>query len=173
MKITNSKTAYSSQIFTIRDVSVETPKGIKTFQVLDKSDSVVIFAINEKKEVYFVREFFTALGSYGLALPGGKLDIGRAPEETARKELQEEVGYDTNHIMPLGVVTISPGYITQKTHLFLAQELTPKKLVGDEPEELEVVPVPLDDIQAKIQSGEIHEARDITAYFLAKKKLDN
>lgn len=171
MKITGSKTAYSSPIFTIKDIYVETLAGPKTFQVLDKSDSVVIFAINEKKEVYFVREFFTAHGSYGLALPGGKLDIGHTPEETARKELQEEVGFDANRITSLGVVTISPGYITQKTHLFLAQGLTPKKLIGDEPEELEVVFVPFDDIEAKIKNGEIHEARDITAYFLAKKKI--
>lgn len=171
MKITGSKTAYSSPIFLIRDINVETLAGPKTFQVLDKSDSVVIFAINDKKEVYFVREFFTALGTYGLALPGGKLDIGFTPKETARKELQEEIGFDANRFTSLGVVTISPGYITQKTHLFLAQELSPKKLIGDEPEELEVVTVLFDDIEAKIQSGEIHEARDITAYFLAKKKI--
>jgi len=171
MKITSSKTVYSSSIFTIKDISVDTVVGPKIFQVLDKSDSVVIFAINDKREVLFVREFFTALGAYGLALPGGKLDTGHTPEDVARKELQEEVGFDADRITPLGVVTISPGYITQKTHLFLAQELTPKKLVGDEPEELEVVPVPFDDIEAKIQSGEIHEARDIATYFLAKKKL--
>ncbi len=171
MKITGSKIAYSSPIFTIKDIYVETLAGPKTFQVLDKSDSVVIFAINNKKEVYFVREFFTALGTYGLALPGGRLDTGDTPEDTARKELQEEVGFDANRITPLGVVTISPGYITQKTHLFLAQDLTPKKLVGDEPEELEVVSVPFDDIEAKIHSGEIHEARDITAYFIAKKRF--
>lgn len=173
MKITGSKTAYSSPIFLIKDIYVETLVGPKTFQVLDKSDSVVIFAINDKREVYFVREFFTAPGAYGLALPGGKLDTGHTPEDTARKELQEEIGFDANRITSLGVVSISPGYITQKTHLFLAQELTPKKLIGDEPEELEVVPVSFDDIETKIQSGEIHEARDISAYFLAKKKLDN
>ncbi|MNL83263.1 ADP compounds hydrolase NudE [compost metagenome] len=49
----------------------------------------------------------------------------------------------------------------------LAEDLEPSTALGDEPEPLEVIRVPLALVPALVASGELHEARAISALFMA------
>jgi len=57
------------------------------------------------------------------------------------------------------------------TNIILAEGLYPEKLVGDEPEELEVVPWKLDDLGRLFAQGECTEARSIAALYLIRDYL--
>src|SRR3546814_7283710 len=56
----------------------------------------------------------------------------------------EEAGYGANSVQVLRSLTLAPTYMSHQTHLVLARDLYPKRLPGDEPAELAVVPWKLD-----------------------------
>jgi ADP-ribose diphosphatase len=57
--------------------------------------------------------------------------------------------------------------------IVIAQGLYKEKLEGDEPEELEVIPWKLDNIQGLLATGECTEARSIAALYMTKDYLAN
>lgn len=54
----------------------------------------------------------------------------------------------------------------------LAEGLTPAPLPGDEPEPLEVIHWPLDDLDGLLARDDLTEARSIAALFLARARMD-
>jgi len=171
IKRIGEKEIFKTKFFTIKDVELETSKGRATYQIMEKRDTALIVPINEKNEVFFVKEFFAASDEYNLSLPKGRIDEEYDALETANKELQEEIGFKANKLEKLVIFTMSPGYLTQKTHVFLARELVKSKLQGDELEDLEVVKYPLDRFEELIIERQLKEARSIAALFLARKAL--
>ena len=172
IKRISEKEIFKNRIFTIKELELELESGKKIYrQILDKGDSSLIVPLNNQKELILIKEYFPAIDECQLGLPKGRIDPGLDAMETANKELQEEIGFRANKLDELGVLTMSPGYITQKTHIFLAQELTESKLVGDEMEELEIIYYPFEKFEELISQNKITEARMIAALYLAKRFL--
>ncbi len=48
---------------------------------------------------------------------------GEPPEETARRELEEEIGYRPGRLVKLAEFYNTPGFCDEYTHLFLALDL--------------------------------------------------
>ncbi len=162
---------FKSKVFTIKDVKLTTPGGEVTYQIVEKRDGVILVPITKDKKVILVREYFAGINAYTLSLPKGQIDDGHDELQTANKELQEEIGYKATKLKKIGVVTVSPGYLTQKISIYLAMDLQKSKLAGDEDEELEVVPYPFKDFGKLIVSGKIADARIISALYLAQKTI--
>ncbi len=169
----SEKIAYKTNIFTIKDVEVEHTNGKRaTHQIVEKEDVAIMVPFKDNGNIVFIKEYFTAFDEYRLDLPGGKIDPGYSEEETANKELQEEIGYKAGKLDQLGVLTMSPGYLTQRSFIFLARDLTESRLdTGDETEELETVEYPFKNFEDLIESGELNEARAVAALYLARRFL--
>ena len=65
----------------------------------------------------------------------------------------------------------APGYSTEVIHTFLALDLTPTEGHTDEDEFLEVIPTPFAEAVAKIQSGEIVDAKTISGLLFVERLL--
>ena len=101
----------------------------------------------------------------------GRLDPGESVLEGAQRELKEEIGLGAKKLMQLTSLSLAPGYMTHVTHVVLARDLYPEKLQGDEPEELEIVPWPLDDLHSLVQRPDCTEGRSIAALYIARDHL--
>lgn len=167
----NEKVIFKTKLFTIKDIDIEFDQKKVTYQILEKNNTALIVPINEKGELILVNEYFCAIDEYQLGLPKGKIDDGHTDLTTANKELQEEIGFKAGKLDKLGMVTMSPGYMTQRTHIFLARELTESKLEGDEEEKLEIITHPFEKFEDLIDEGRLTEARMIAALYLAKRFL--
>ncbi len=174
IKRIGEKVIFQKRFFTFKDIELLCEGNKKvTYQILEKPDIAIIVPINNQGELILINEYFTAIDEYQLDLPGGKIDDGYSAIATANKELQEEIGFKAGKIDLLGVLTISPGYIKQQTHIFLARDLTESKLQGDEEEKLEIVKYPFDKFEELIDQGKITEARAIAGLYLARRFLEN
>jgi ADP-ribose pyrophosphatase len=92
-----------------------------------------------------------------LELPAGKLDEeGESPLETAQRELGEEIGLAARTWEHLTTCYSSPGFASEKVHLYLATDLYESDAERDEGERIEIRPVPLADLD-----GLIGECRDM------------
>lgn len=133
--------------------------------------AVMIIPMLDKETVLLIREYSAGVDRYELGLPKGKVDSGEKILETANRELKEEIGYGAKKLLHLNTLSIAPGYMEHTIEVILAEQLFAERLTGDEPEELEVIPWKLDDIEGLIATGECTEARSIAALYMAKDYL--
>jgi len=81
----------------------------------------------------------------------------------------EEIGYGAKKLTHLRQMSLSPAYFNATMQLVLAEDLYPKKLMGDEPEPIVVIPWKFSEIDALLQHPEFHESRSIAALLLLEK----
>ena len=72
--------------------------------------------------------------------------------------------------MPLGAQYPSPGFLTEVVHLFAALDLTEGEMQPDEDEFVEVVRLPIAEVEAMIARDEIRDAKTIVAMYRARLK---
>ncbi|MEW5304473.1 MAG: hypothetical protein WDW36_007083 [Sanguina aurantia] len=101
----------------------------------------------------------------------GRLDQDETAEQGADRELKEEVGYGARKLTILHNLSLSPSYMTHMAHVVLAQDLYPERLVGDEPEEMEVVPWKMAELHTLVSRDDVTEGRSIAALFMAREYL--
>jgi len=133
--------------------------------------AVLIVPFFDKETLLLIREYAAGTHSYEIGFPKGLIDAGETPEMAANRELEEEVGFGSRNLQKLKKVTMSPSYFSSVMTLFMAFDLYPQILPGDEPEPLEVIKWPLDQIDKLLERDDFQEARGIAALLLALKAL--
>lgn len=128
--------------------------------------AVLVVPMLDTETVLLVREYAAGLHRYELGLPKGKIDPNEDRMQAANRELKEETGYGARKLHHLHTVSMAPAYLEHTIDIIIAEDLYPEKLVGDEPEELEVVPWPIEQIESLLASGECSEARSIAALYM-------
>lgn len=133
--------------------------------------AVIVVAMPDDAHVLLIREYACGVHRYELGLPKGRLEPGESLLEGANRELQEECGYAAGSLEELGHLTLAPGYMTHRTHVILARDLHVSRLPGDEPEDIEVVTWPMDDLVSLIRRDDCTEGRTIAALYMARDML--
>ncbi|MGF1545852.1 MAG: ADP compounds hydrolase NudE [Thiotrichales bacterium] len=119
-----------------------------------------------------IREYSAGTDRYELALPKGRMEPGETPEQAANREMTEEIGYAARRLTPLTRLSLAPAYMAHAIHLVLAEDLYPERAQGDEPEPLEVVPWPLDQLLELSLREDCSEARSIAALYMVRDYLN-
>jgi ADP-ribose diphosphatase len=165
IKRLKEKTIFTTAFFSIKNIDLKSSSGVATFQIIEKSDTALVVPILKNK-ILLIYEYFAAIDSYSLSFPKGRIEEGEDVRNTVNRELQEEIGYKAAAITHLATLTVSPGYLSQKTHIFLAEKLTISKKTVDELEQPEVREYTMEEIEKLIIKGVLTEARMIAAFHL-------
>lgn len=130
----------------------------KRRDVVRHPGAAAVVAVTPSDEVVLVRQLREAVGTPVLELPAGILDVeGERPEETARRELEEETGYRAAAVEPLGSVHTSPGFADEVVHLFRARA----ERVGEPEPGIEVVTISLPEAVEAAAAGDITDAKTV------------
>ena len=133
--------------------------------------AVVVVPMQDAGTVLLVREYAAGVHRYELGLVKGRIDEGETPLQAADRELKEEAGYGARQLDVLRAMTLAPTYMSHQSHLVIARDLYPERLVGDEPEELEVVPWKLAELDTLMLREDFSEGRSLAALFIAREWL--
>jgi ADP-ribose pyrophosphatase len=136
--------------------------------------AVGVIAVDDHGDVTLVRQFRAAMGRTVLEMPAGTCDVdGEPPEDTARRELAEEVGLVASHLELLAPLPVSPGVSNQVTTVYLATGLTAGETDREGPEEraMTMERVPLDRVIEMAADGELIDAPTLAAVALARHAL--
>src|SRR5713226_6346111 len=99
--------------------------------------AVAILPLVDADHVCLLRNLRPIVGETLWEIPAGTLEPNEAPERAAIRELAEETGYRAARWRKLGEFFPSPGVLSERTHLYVAEELTPGTMRLEADEQLE------------------------------------
>ena len=116
------------------------PNGLKKrISKVVHPGAVVIVPRTATGNFLLLRQYRAVIEQYLYEFPAGTLELDERPEICAHRELAEEAGCEAKSWRKLGVIYPAPGFCTEQQHIFLAWNLSPKKLDGDLDEIIEVL----------------------------------
>ncbi|MCL5948556.1 MAG: NUDIX hydrolase [Actinobacteria bacterium] len=156
-------------------MGITAPGGEKYVrEVVKHPGAVVIVPVSANGEVHLLRQYRAPVGENLVEIPAGTRDVpGEPPEQTAHRELKEELGLVADTLTLLGRVYNSPGFCTEETYIYLATGLHQYEAEREGPEEMymEVLKLPLDEAIGLCTTGAIHDAQTIIGLMLAQRRL--
>lgn len=173
------RTVHEGHIWSVVVAAFEAPDGSEFERdVVRSPGSVAVLPVHFDPEghplVTLVRQYRAAFEAEIIEVPAGMRDVeGEPPEETAHRELAEEVGLAAGHLEPLARMIPSPGMSDAVSHLFLATDLhdVERSAHGQEEEHLEVLRLPLAEAVQLVERGEIRDAKTVMSLLLAERRL--
>ena len=128
-----------------------------TREIVTHPGAVTILPFDGER-IWLVRQPREPVGEQSLLeLPAGKIDVdGEELEQTARRELAEEIGKGARRWRHLVSFYNSPGLLSEVNHLFLAEDLHEAHGEAEEEERIEIVALPvaeLDDTIAHLKDA--------------------
>jgi 8-oxo-dGTP pyrophosphatase MutT (NUDIX family) len=174
-KVLKSEMIVDEKWYKLRRDHVALPNGLELddYYVSVRPNVVLTFPLTEDNHVIFVRQYKHAAGEILIELPGGVIDEHEdKPNEAAKREMLEETGYTTDEVELLLEVTDNPTKDTNRMYYFLARnarKIAEQKL--DESEAIEVLKVPLQEVEKMILGGELKVAGTVALCLLALRKL--
>jgi ADP-ribose pyrophosphatase len=172
MKIIQSKEVYRCGLFRVtHDIAVDPKTGFRIERsVVRHAGSAVMMAVDEKKRILLVRQFRLPAMKKMWELPAGKVDDGEKPLQAARRELIEETGYRARTWERLGSFFVSPGYVQERMHIYLATGLIEGDATPMDDEDIETRWFTAREVERMIHAGRLDDAKTITGYFLWKSR---
>jgi ADP-ribose pyrophosphatase len=151
---------------------------------LERGDSVAVLIFNLTTEkIILVNQFRYPSYKNGhgwiTEIIAGILDPGETPEQTARREVDEEIGLSVSRLEHISTFYPSPGGSSERIHLFYTEvsgENAKYRGTGglvSEGEDTLAVELSLEEALGRVRSGEIMDAKTIIAiYWLENRRLD-
>jgi len=143
------------------------PGGVRGLrEVVRQRGSVAALPVLPDGRVVLVRQYRYAVDAFVWELPAGRRDPGETPEEGARRELEEEVGFRALDLEPLLVFWTTPGFCDEVMHLFRATGLQPVPPRPEADERIEPATFTLEEALDMVKRGEIREGKTLVARLL-------
>lgn len=160
-KQTGSKLMFDGQILHLYHDSIALPNGQPASRELIRHvGAVCVIPVTDDGMVVMERQYRYPVDEVLLEIPAGKLDYkGEDHEAAARRELEEETGYQAEKLIPLGKFYPACAYSDETIWMYLAKGLRRGERHLDEDEFLDVTLIPLQDLAAKVLAGEIPDAK--------------
>jgi ADP-ribose diphosphatase len=128
--------------------------------------AVALVPMVDDEHVCLVENQRFAVGKTLLEVPAGTIDPGESPARTAERELVEETGYRAGRITFIRDWFVSPGFLTEKMHLYLCEDLAPGPTELEPDEKLSPVVVRWEDAIAMALDGRIEDGKTIVALLI-------
>lgn len=170
-EVISTETIYKGKIFDVNISEIREGESEYKREIVEHNGSAVIVPVFGDKRVALVKQYRHAAQKYLLEIPAGTLEKDENPETGARRELEEEIGVTAEKIEKLTEFYVSPGFLTEKMHIFLATDLTKTQQNLEEDEIIEIEKITFEQAFERIENGEIEDAKTIVGLILAGMKF--
>jgi ADP-ribose pyrophosphatase len=149
-----SEEVWNGRIASVRNDRFRHDDGEVVEREIVSHPGAVAVVAHDGESLWLVRQPREAVDDYLLELPAGKLDEeGEDALATAKRELAEEIGKAAKSWEHLTTFYASPGFSDEAIHVYLATDLYDQQAHTDEIERIEIVKVPLGEIDDVIRSN--------------------
>ena len=128
-----------------------------------KNFAIGVVPIDEDGNTWLVGQHRYPLDYYSWEIPEGGGNLNIDPLESAKRELQEEVGLEAKKWTLMFKSETSNSATDERALLYLAEDLTPTPTSPDETEDLKLRKLPLKEAIAMVDKGEITDSLSVMA----------
>jgi ADP-ribose pyrophosphatase len=158
-QILDSHEVYRDPWIDVRRDNVTRPDGKPgTHCVVRMKAGVSVLPLDDEGFVYLTEEFHYAIGRVGLEAVSGGMEPGESPQETAQRELEEELGVCAEQWTSLGSVDPFTTIIVSPVELFLARGLRFVPSAQEGTEQIRLVKVAFAEAVQWVMEGKITHA---------------
>jgi ADP-ribose pyrophosphatase len=162
---------YEGSLLHVRRDRVRLPDGGEAArEYIVHPGAVLMVPVLDDGRLVVERQFRYPIQRVLLEFPAGKIDPGETPEETARREMIEETGYEAASLAPLCVLHPVVSYSTETIQCYVARGLRHVGARLDHGEFLEIDLLTVDDMLAALDRGEITDAKTVASLLLYARK---
>ena len=148
-------------------------KGEVVIEIVHHNGGAGIIPLFEDGTIALVRQWRYPLNRYSLEICAGRMEKRQTPEETALRELEEELALRARTLKKLAEFNVAPGFCEERLHIYLATDLQQSSQNLDDDEEIEIVRMPYEVALAKARSGEIDDGKSIIGLILAEPHIES
>ncbi len=170
VQVVSSELIFKGRVMEIyRDHIVE-PSGIRAMREWVKHPgSVVVLPVFPDGRILLIRQYRYAAAQEMWELVAGHKERNEDFETGAHRELEEESGYTAKRMTKLLEFFPSPGFLSEKMVVFLAQGLTKGKSRQEEDEKIDQRIVTLTQAEDWIRIGKIRDAKTVSGILFYSK----
>ena len=161
-KILSSKMLLRGRVFNVRRDKIIEPDGLRsTRDIVVHRGSVVVLPVFDDGRILLIRQYRHAAGSYLWELVAGGMEPGEPPLAGAKRELAEETGYTARRWRKLLDVFPTPGFVSERMVVYLAQGLRAGKPRPEDDERITARAFSPRKIENWIRTGKLRDAKSI------------
>lgn len=163
-KATDGKTVFID----LYQDKIMTPKGkVLTYTKYHASDVVIVVPFLSREQLLMIRQYRYPVDKVLLEFPAGHVDSGEEPLDTAKRELEEETGYEARKIEPVYSYHPSVSRTRQSVHVCRALGLARKTATRhDGGEQIRIKKVMVKKLGHLIEKGKVENAGTLIAYLV-------
>src|SRR6476620_11774438 len=124
LEVLRSRRVYDGKLFQVDVENVRLP------------GAVALVVVDPDGKLLLVRQYRRPVDRQLLKIPAGTREAGEDAETCARRETQEETGYQAAHVERLGGFYSAPGFCTELLDCYLCTDLSDSDLRPEEDEDL-------------------------------------
>jgi nudix-type nucleoside diphosphatase (YffH/AdpP family) len=149
--------------------------------VFERGDSVAAIVFNrDSRRVLLVEQFKYPTYDNGpgwlMETVAGIVESGESPEAALRREVLEEVGYETDRLEPIARFYVSPGGTSERILLYYAEvsdasRVGPGGGVPSEDEDIRTVELSLEELDGMVEEGRVNDAKTLVGVLWLQMKV--
>ena len=167
------KKMYSAYCFDVFKDQVRWPNGLKLDRDLIVHGGIsVMIPVLDQDHIILIRQYRYGAKDYLWEIPAGTIHKREKPLACAKREIQEEIGYQAKTWKNILNFYASPGFNTEIIHSFVASDLKKTKTALEADEILEAKTFSLKQAARLIRTKKIRDAKSLIPlfYYLLEKK---
>lgn len=141
--------------------------------VFERGDSAAALLFNrDTQKILLINQFRYPTYEKGQGwlyeVVAGAIDANELPEESMRREIREEIGYEANELTHIATFYVSPGGTSERIMLFYGEVGDADRVcagggLASEHEDIQLVELTLPDLWRALKNGEIVDAKTLIA----------
>ncbi len=146
--------------------TVELPDGkTTTREFIRHPGAAMVIPVLPNGNLLMIEQYRHAVGKIFLEFPAGKKDPGETAEQTAHRELAEEIGYKAGKLTYLTSIHPVIGYSNEIIDLFVAHELSPAPQNHQDDEFLILKELSIVEVEKKLMANELTDVKTQIGFF--------
>lgn len=168
-KLVFDEEKYKGNLLNVRKLTVKLPNGcLATREIVKHADAVAILPVTSDNKIILEKQWRSPINDVIVEIPAGKIDErDENPREAALRELNEEIGYESQNLQKICSFYTSPGFTDEYMTLYFAKNLVKvdNKLPKDFGENIELFECSIKEALKMIEQGNIKDGKTITAVY--------
>lgn len=162
-KLISSKMVYKGRIFGVRSDRMIEPGGVAvTRDVVTHEGSVVVLPVFPDGRILLVHQYRHAAKRFLWELCAGRKERGESWLKAAQRELREETGFRAARIRRLLSMFPTPGFVTERMIIYVAEGLRADPAPADEDERITTRLFTQPELLRWIRDGRIMDAKSVS-----------